>query len=116
MRFGLLNWALCKVNMNTYTDIVVVNGDWKGGHHGSYPKVLSVCLDSERPFGVSEGWGHGLGGSSFTLKDLVEEKFSEIFNREESKAVYLEIITAYKQGVDQKQLASQLIEESSPHA
>ena len=102
--------------MNTYTDIVVVKGDWQGGHHGSYPKVLSVCLDSEEPFGVSEGWGHGLGGGFFTLKDLVEKKFIEIFNREESKAVYLDVITAYRQGFDQKQLACQLIEESSIHA
>lgn len=98
--------------MNIYTDIVVVKGDWKGGHNGSYPKVLSVCLDSERPFGVSEGWGHGLDGSFFSLKELVEKEFIEIFDREESKAVYLQVITAYKQSVDQKHLASQLIEES----
>jgi hypothetical protein len=102
--------------MNTYTDIVVIKGSWKGGQHGSYPKILSVSLDSERPFGVSEGWGHGLGGSSFTLKDLVEKKFIEIFNREESKAVYLGVITAYSLGVDQKQLASQLIKESSHYS
>ena len=39
-------------------------GDWTGDHHGQSPYLVE--FDSERldsPFDVSEGWGHGLGGS-----------------------------------------------------
>ncbi|MCL1122138.1 hypothetical protein N7V09_04085 [Shewanella seohaensis] len=48
-------------------------GDWVGGHHGQSPYLVE--FDSERldsPFDVSEGWGHGLGGSSYSLARFVE--------------------------------------------
>ena len=48
-------------------------GDWAGGHHGQSPYLVE--FDSERldsPFDVSEGWGHGLGGSSYSLARFVE--------------------------------------------
>ncbi|ABK50051.1 conserved hypothetical protein [Shewanella sp. ANA-3] len=48
-------------------------GDWTGGHHGQSPYLVE--FDSERldsPFDVSEGWGHGLGGSRYSLARFVE--------------------------------------------
>ncbi|MFB2642916.1 hypothetical protein ACE02D_11555 [Shewanella bicestrii] len=48
-------------------------GDWAGGHHGQSPYLVE--FDSERldsPFDVSEGWGHGLGGSCYSLARFVE--------------------------------------------
>ncbi|MFV0596416.1 hypothetical protein [Shewanella sp.] len=48
-------------------------GDWTGGHHGKSPYIVE--FDSKRlhaPFCVSEGWGHGLGGSSYSLARFVE--------------------------------------------
>ncbi|MFB2650775.1 hypothetical protein [Shewanella mangrovisoli] len=48
-------------------------GDWTGGHHGQSPYLVE--FDSERldsPFDVSEGWGHGLGGSRYLLARFVE--------------------------------------------
>lgn len=55
-------------------------GDWTGGHHGQSPYVVE--FDSERldsPFDVSEGWGHGLGGSRYSLTRFVEtEDYSQL--------------------------------------
>lgn len=55
-------------------------GDWTGGHHGQSPYVVE--FDSERldsPFDVSEGWGHGLGGSRYSLARFVEtEDYSQL--------------------------------------
>ncbi|WP_249552976.1 MULTISPECIES: hypothetical protein [Shewanella] len=48
-------------------------GDWTGGHHGQSPYLVE--FDSKRldsPFNVSEGWGHGLGGSRYSLARFVE--------------------------------------------
>ncbi len=95
--------------MNEYIDIVVIRGEWQGGHHGTHPKVLSVNPESEEPFGVSEGWGHGLGGGNFSLKDLIEKKFIEIFDTSESSGVYLELVEGYRKGSDQRALAKKLL-------
>ncbi|WP_444942766.1 hypothetical protein ACJJIK_11015 [Microbulbifer sp. ZKSA006] len=102
--------------MNKYTDIVVIRGNWQGGHHGTHPKVLSVSPESDEPFGVSEGWGHGLGGNNFSLKELVEKEFIEIFNTKESEVVCLKIKDAYKKGVNQNILAKQLLGELGKNA
>ena len=101
--------AMADVTMDKFFDIVVIEGSWQGGHHGVYPKVLSVNPESEAPFWVSEGWGHGLGGGAFTLKALVAEGAIELFNRPESAAIYTKIVTAYQAGIDQRCLIASLV-------
>lgn len=96
--------------MNKQIDIVVIKGSWQGGHHGVYPKILSVNPESETPFWVSEGWGHGLGGGAFTLKALVAEGVIELFNGPESAHIYAKIVTAYQTGIDQRCLIASLIQ------
>ncbi len=95
--------------MVQYFDILVIDGDWNGGHHGSYPKILSVNPDLESSFSISEGWGHGLGGASFTLKEMVDGGFVEIFNRSESQEIYDILIQANRSSKCGRKLASELL-------
>jgi hypothetical protein len=91
--------------MKEYTDIIIIKGDWIGGNHGSYPKVLSVNPSKEKSFGVSEGWGHGFGGGVFTLQDLIIKKFVNVFNRDESQDIYEQSMMAYRSNIDSKEFA-----------
>jgi len=81
--------------MSRYVDVVVIEGDWDGGHHGQYTKVFSIDLSSSNPFAVSEGSGWGLGGGSFTLAELFERGIASIFDREESTALFKKLSAAY---------------------
>ena len=73
--------------MEKIKNILYIKGHWKSGHDGQYPIVLDVDLSNkEKPFLASEGWGHGLMGSQFSLNELCS--LIESYNKEESKTVY----------------------------
>ncbi len=97
--------------MKEYTDIIIIKGDWTVGNHGSYPKVLSVNPNKEKSFGVSEGWGHGFGGGVFTLQDLINKKFVNVFDREESKDIFKQLMMAYRSNIDSKEFAEKLLNQ-----
>lgn len=51
-------------------------GHWIGGHNGQYPHLIEFDMAHlDRPFQVSEGWGHGLGGSAYSLAQFVETPY-----------------------------------------
>ena len=77
--------------MKKTTNLVYIKGHWESGHDGQYPIVLDIDTNNmAKPFLASEGWGHGLMGGQCSLKDLCS--LIEIYNREESQAIY-EILT-----------------------
>jgi len=102
--------------MSQEVDLVVINGDWHGGHHGEYPKVFSIDLSSLRPFSVSEGSGWGLGGGNFTLAELFECNIASVFDREESAELFKKLSLAYQEGVDSHELASELMKQFGDNA
>lgn len=51
-------------------------GHWTGGHNGQYPHLIEFTMAHlNRPFHVSEGWGHGLGGAAYSLAQFVETPY-----------------------------------------
>ncbi|MBS0043179.1 hypothetical protein KFE26_12845 [Shewanella sp. M16] len=51
-------------------------GHWIGGHNGQYPHLIEFDMAHlDRPFQVSEGWGHGLGGSAYSLAQFVKTPY-----------------------------------------
>jgi hypothetical protein len=51
-------------------------GHWTGGHNGQYPHLIEFTMAHlNRPFHVSEGWGHGLGGTAYSLAQFVETPY-----------------------------------------
>lgn len=102
--------------MSGEVDLVVIKGDWHGGHHGKYPKVFSIDLSSPSPFSVSEGSGWGLGGGNFTLAELFERNIASIFNREESAELFKKLSLAYQEGADSHELARELMKEYGGNA
>jgi len=86
---NLIQWGDFK--MEKIINLVYIKGHWESGHDGQYPIVLDIDTNNmAKPFLVSEGWGHGLMGGQFSLKNLCP--LIEIYNREESQAIY-EILT-----------------------
>lgn len=52
--------------------LAVEIGHWTGGHNGQYPQLIEFdTAHLDRPFQVSEGWGHGLGGAAYSLAQFV---------------------------------------------
>ncbi|WP_431475207.1 hypothetical protein RVM24_07635 [Marinobacter sp. KM021] len=102
--------------MNHYIELVTINGDWEGGHHGQYPKVFSVSPGESKPFVVTEGSGWGFGGSSFTLAELFEQDVASIFDREESSELFQLLWSGYQSGVSSEALAKELMERYGKHA
>lgn len=51
-------------------------GHWTGGHNGQYPHLIEFTMAHlNRPFHVSEGWGHGLGGTAYSLAQFIETPY-----------------------------------------
>ena len=104
------------MSMEDYIELVRIDGDWRGGHHGQYPKVFGVSLKSERPFVVTEGSGWGLGGASYTLSELFDDDVASIFDRAESSELYQFLSSAHRSGSNDEALAAELMQRYGGHA
>ncbi|WP_394132217.1 hypothetical protein [Marinobacter nauticus] len=104
------------MTMEHYIELVRIDGDWEGGHHGQYPKVFGVSLESDKPFVVTEGSGWGLGGASYTLPGLFEGNAASIFDRAESSELFQVLSSAYHSGASDEVLVLELMQRYGGHA
>ena len=56
--------------------LAVEIGHWTGGHNGQYPQLIEFdTAHLDRPFQVSDGWGHGLGGAAYSLAQFINTPY-----------------------------------------
>lgn len=96
--------------MRNLVEIIRITEGWEGGHHGALPIVLSVDLESDKPFDITEGWGWGLNGGSLTLSELFTREIATLFDRQESKEIYEFLCESFKAGLDSHHTAKKLLE------
>ncbi|VAW59702.1 hypothetical protein MNBD_GAMMA08-808 [hydrothermal vent metagenome] len=90
--------------------LVVISGGWEGGHDGQYPILLEYNSENhEKPFSSSEGWGHGLSGSVFSIEGLFKSGIIEIYNRSESVWAYEVLVNAYQNTWGSHKAAARLL-------
>jgi hypothetical protein len=100
----------------SYILLKIETGTWVGGHDGQYPKLIEWelgCLES--PISESEGWGHGLGGGSSTLKGFAKGiRFAKL-NSASSSWAYAIISNGLANKLSIKEIEDQLYSESQNH-
>ncbi|WCE30919.1 hypothetical protein [Vibrio sp. SCSIO 43137] len=93
--------------------IINITKKWKGGNDANFPITLSVKLEEKKVFDVTEGYGWGLNGGSFTLRELFVRGIADTFDREESKEIYNFLYESFRKEEDDLVVAKQLIEKFS---
>jgi len=100
----------------SYILLKIETGTWVSGHDGQYPKLIEWEIGCpESPICESEGWGHGFGGGSSTLKGFAKSARFAKLNSEYSSWAYAIISNGLANKLSIKKIEEQLYNESQNH-
>jgi hypothetical protein len=100
----------------SYILLKIETGTWLGGNDGKFPKLVEWELGNlESPVLQSDGWGHGLGGSSSSL--CVFSKDSRFVNLSSGSSswAYKIISDGLANNLSVEEIEAQLYSESKKH-
>jgi len=94
----------------------IETGTWSGGHHGQYPKLIEWELGRlKSPVLESDGWGHGFGGGSSSLKEFSMQAGYTELNSESSSWAFEIISSGLTNNLSTEEIERQLYSESKNH-